>query len=565
MQLLWFILLISILITVHELGHYAVARLCDVRVLRMSLGFGPPLLRIVRGETEYVIAAIPLGGYVKLLGAESDESIPEAARPRAFAYKPLWQRVLILLAGPIANLALPVVIYLNFYAGEERALSSTIGTVLAGQPAADVLLPGDRVVAIDDHPVRYWDEVNLLVQASPGRDLRITFERPGESHTITKVLTPRAHERRDFFGEVTRIGLIGVMPHYQLAQIGVEETVSVRPDVREPSPATRAGLRTFDVITSVQGRPVETWSDLERALARNRGEPLLVTYLRRQEPSLGWAALGRLEPGTAQLFPVRTTDGKTTRYDTGMRPGGLYIGHVEPGTPAATAGLRVGDVLVSLDGAPLQHWEMLEQAFESLRDRPFVLGWRSSTSAGPGTGAGELHSATLRLQPRTEQDEFHTESTLYVFGAAPSRALQPVPTLPIDGRLGWAVRRALATTATTAFTMLRILAHLAAGRLPISTVSGPLMIYHLAGVVAARGSDLFLGMLALISLNIGILNLLPVPLLDGGQLLLMAVEAARRRPLERRLRERATYLGLAMLGALMLVALRNDVMRFWWH
>jgi regulator of sigma E protease len=96
-------------------------------------------------------------------------------------------------------------------------------------------------------------------------------------------------------------------------------------------------------------------------------------------------------------------------------------------------------------------------------------------------------------------------------------------------------------------------------------VSGPLMIYHLAGVVAARGSDLFLGMLALISLNIGILNLLPVPLLDGGQLLLMAVEATRRRPLGRRMRERATYLGLALLGALMLIALRNDVMRFWWH
>ena len=565
MQLLWTILLISILITVHELGHYAVARLCDVRVLRMSLGFGPRLVHLVRGETEYVIAAIPLGGYVKLLGAEPDDAIADTERPRAFACKPLWQRVLILLAGPAANLALPAVIYLNFYAGEERALSSTIGTVLAGQPAADVLFPGDRIVAIDDHPVRYWDDVNLLVQASPGRDLRITVERPGESHTITKVLTPRAHERRDFFGETLRIGLIGVLPHFQLAQIGVEETVLVRPEMREPSPAARAGLRTFDVITSVQGRPVETWLDLERALGRNRGEPLLVTYLRRQEPSPGWAALGRLEPGTAQLFPVRTTDGKTVRYDTGIRPGGLYLGHVEPGTPAAAAGLQAGDVLVTLDGVPLQHWETLEQVFESLRERPFVLGWRSSTGTGTGTGAGELHSATLRLQPRTEQDEFHTESTLYVFGAEPSRALQPVPTLPIDGRLGWAVRRALATTANTTFTMLRILAHLAAGRLPMSTVSGPLMIYHLAGVVAARGSDLFLGMLALISLNIGILNLLPVPLLDGGQLLLITVEAVRRRPLERRVRERVTYLGLALLGALMFIALRDDVMRFWWH
>src|SRR4029077_7235881 len=129
----------------------------------------------------------------------SDE-ISDADQGRAFPHKPLWQRALVVLAGPAANLLFPAVIYFPFYAGEETALSSTVGTVLDGQPAASVLEPGDRIIAIDDTPVRYWDEVNRIVLASPGKDLHITVERRGDDKPLTKVITPRAHERRDLLG-----------------------------------------------------------------------------------------------------------------------------------------------------------------------------------------------------------------------------------------------------------------------------------------------------------------------------------------------------------------------------
>ena len=548
MQLVWFIVLIGVLILVHELGHLAVARLCDVKVLRLSIGFGPRILTLRRSGTEYTLALIPLGGYLKLLGEEPGDEVRDEERGRAFLGKPLWQRVAIVIAGPAANLLFPAVIYFHFFAAQASAPSSIIGTVYDGQPAAGVLAPGDRIISIDDHAVRYWDDVNRLVSAAPGRELRITVERPGEEHPLTKVVTARAHERRDVLGDVTRVGQIGVAPHFQLAQIGV---AGVLDGETGPSPAARAGLASFDVVTSVQGRPVESWADLEHALATNHGEALLVTYLRRQPSAPAFASIARLEPGSAQVFPSRIAG----RYDTGIRPGELFLQSVEPGTPAATAGLHAGDALETIDGQPIGHWELLSQLFDERRERPFVLGWRTPT--------GERRSATLRLEPRQETDEWQTESTLYVFGGKPSHAARAVPSIRIDGRPLWAARRAVDTTASVTVTTLRVLAHLLVGRLPLSGVGGPIMIYHLAGVAAARGGDQFLAMLAMVSLNLGLLNLLPVPLLDGGHLLFFIVEGIRRRPLRRRTRERMALAGMAVLGALLLLALRNDVLRFW--
>ncbi len=550
MTLLAAILLVGLLVLVHELGHFALARLLDVKVLRLSIGFGPRLFSFRRNGTEYALSAIPLGGYVKMLGEDPDDPIAPADQGRAFPHKPLWKRVAIVLAGPAANLLFPVVIYFHFFVGQQSALSSTVGAVFEGQPAAGVLQPGDRIVAIDDEPVRYWEDVERMVAAAPERDLRITVERPGSGEApITKVVTPRAHERRDLLGASERVGMIGVAPHFRLAQIGVQRLPSGE------SPAARAGLRTFDVVTAVQGRPVGSWRDLEAALGRNRGEPLVVAYLRADGDGAAWTPLARLTPGTAQVFPERVVEGGRAHYATGIRSGELFVREVEAGTPAAAIGLRAGDELTSLDGAPLRPGELLEPAFEERPERPFGVGWVD--------GDGKPHQATVKLSPRTRRDEYQTESTLYVFGAQPARAVRPVPEVPIEGRAWWAAGRSLRLTAQVTATMARILALLAAGRVPATAIGGPIMIYHLAGVAAARGADQYLAMVALISLNLGLINLLPVPILDGGQLLFLGIEAVRRRPIGRRTRDRAAWIGLALLAALMLLAAYNDLVRYW--
>lgn len=559
LQILSFLVLIAVLVIVHEMGHFIAAKFFHVRVLRVSFGFGPRLAGFRRGETEYILSAIPVGGYVRLLGEGRDEDISPAERTRAFTHKPIWQRVLVVLAGPLANLVCPAVLYFfHFYVGEGTALSSTVGTVFEGQPADQVLRPGDRVIAVDDVTVRFWDDLNRIVNVSPGRDLRLTLERVGEDKPITTIITPRSHERRDALGSSRQIGLIGIAPYFQLAQIGLINT-----DL-EGSPALRAGLRTFDIIISVGGRPVTTWSDLERVLVANRGEPLLVGYLRPSRDAPGWASLSRLEPGSAQIFPTRI-DGKAEawplaqghqlRYDTGIRSGEMFVHDVEAGSPAAKAGLMPGDLITSLDGVALHHWVLLVEAMQERPERAYALGWR--------TPRGATRSAVIRLAPRADSHDAQGESRLFHFGAEPSRATRPVATVSIDSRAAWAARRALETESSAIRLMVRIFGLLLAGQLPATAIGGPIMIFQLVGVVAERGVGHFFAMLALLSLNLGLINLLPVPLLDGGHLVLLAVEGIRRRPLSALVRQRLTWVGMAVLGALMLLALRNDVLRYW--
>jgi regulator of sigma E protease len=542
-QLVWFILLIGGLITVHELGHFVAARLLDVKVLKVGIGFGPALWTARRGDTEWALCWIPLGGYVRLLGEDGPVAVED--RPRAFSHRSPWQRLVVILAGPAANLLFPIFLFVHLYAGTAQVLSPTIGAVFAGQPAAEAdLRPGDRVTLVDGEPVATWEELNDRVLRSAGRELRLTVERSGVEHPLERIVTPREHLRTDAFGARERIGLIGVAPHFRMPQVGVEPG----------SAAERAGLRSFDVITSVQGRPISSAEELEPLLYdRGRsGSMLLVTFDRPGPAAFGFAALALLSPATAQIIPDAPT--RPGHYDFGLRPADPYIHEVEPGSPASAIGLAPGDSLTLLDGAPVAAWEMFAQALEERPLDEHVVAWRDS--------AGAAREARFHLQPRRALDEYHAESTLYVFGASGARAIEPVPAVTLRPHLwaafGKAVERALSVTAM----LVRVLGLTVMGRMPSTALGGPLLVYQVAGVAAQHGAEQFLVMAALISLNLALLNLLPVPLLDGGQATLVILEAVRRRPVSARTRERATYVGVALLAALLLLASRNDLRNF---
>jgi regulator of sigma E protease len=545
-SLVWFMILVGVLITVHELGHLAAAKALDIRVLKLSIGFGPKLVSLTRKGTEYAVSLVPLGGYVRLLGEDRGDAVPEEERDRAFHLRPAWQRMIVILAGPAANLIFPVLIFTQLYAHGESARSATVGAVLPGQPAEGAdLRPGDRVVEIDGEPVATWDELNRRVLAAPGRELRVTVERPGSEKPLTKIITPRVHLRSDAFGERERVGLLGIAPHFRLPQIGV---------IDDGAAAHQAGLRTFDVVTSIQGRPVQSPADLEPLVRPRSGGMLVVTYLRPQAPPVGFASVARLAPGSTVVVP-RVEPGPRPRYDAGVRRADLFIHDVEPGTPAASLGgigLRPGDVLTQLDGAPLASWESFQQLLEEHPEDQHALVWR---------GADGEHQGTFQLQPRLELDEYHSEATSWVFGATGARAITAVPDVKLEthvaGAFGHAVVRAFGVTAT----LVRVLGMTLAGRLPPTAIGGPILIYQVAGVAAQHGVEQFLVMAALVSLNLGLLNLLPVPLLDGGQATLVVLEAVRRRPVSARLRQRAAYVGVALLVFLLLLASRNDLLR----
>jgi regulator of sigma E protease len=548
--LLWFALLVGVLITVHELGHYVAARLFGVRVVKAAIGFGRPLFTHARRGTEYAINLFPLGGYVRLYGEEPDAPIADADRERAFGLRPAWQRLAIVLAGPVANVAFAALVFTQLALNEGGAATATIGTVFSGTPAADAdLRPGDHVVAVDDEALSTWDELNARVLASPGRELNITVERtaaPGEAaRTLTKVVTPRVHMRTDPFGSRQRVGLIGVAPYFKLPQVGVVDLESA---------AYKAGLRTFDVVTAIHGRPVATASDLDPLVHPRGSGMIVVTFLRPVDEALGFAPLARLEPRSAQVVPQNASPpGKPPRYDAGIRPADTFVNSVLPSSPASSLGLGRGDQLLTLDGAPAASWELVEQQLDEHPLDEHSVSWR-------GVDGIERHGR-FRLQRRSTLDEYQAESTFYVFGAEGARAIAPIPTLPPDRNVIVAAGEGVARAASVTGTLVRVLLLTLVGKLPATSIGGPILVYQVAGVAAQHGLDHFLAVAALVSLNLGLLNLLPVPLLDGGQASLIMIEAVRRKPVSPRARERATLIGLALLAALMLLALRNDLVR----
>ena len=559
MSVLYFLLLVGVLVVIHELGHFAAAKLLDVKVLRFSIGYGRPLVRVKLRDTEYQIAAFPLGGYVRILGVEGDDRGGErtADRPadrlaprgdagRSFASRPLWQRLVIVFAGPAANLVLPVVIYFVFFAGHSVLPAAVIGDVFDGGAAARAgLEPGDRVLEIDGRPVRYWEEIETAVRSSPGKELHLRVSRNGK--VFERYLTPLEETVRYRDGAVRLQGRVGITHAPFAPLVGV---------IDGDSPAARAGLATGDLIISIDGQPVRNWSDVQHHLGRFARRTSLVYFRGHELP--GAPQIELLSAGFADLVPDTQLDATLNRQTyTGLERAEMFVAHVDAGSPAGAAGLRPGDLVTALDGVPVAHWVDLDQRLQAQPSRTFRLTWKRATGR-----TTETMSADLTQVWRKHLDDYGHTVTRLVFGARNDVDRGAGATIAIEGRFGFALGKALERTHETISTMVSGFFQILGGDSPGDALGGPLMMYRVASVSGNQGWDSFLLMLALISINLGLINLLPVPMLDGGHLLVFALDAAGRRPLSMRARERVQLAGLIVLGLITVLALRNDVMRY---
>ncbi len=436
-----FLVAIGVLVTVHEFGHYLVARWCGVKVLRFSIGFGKPIARFVRGGTEWVVALVPLGGYVKMLD-EREGPVDAAERSQAFNTQSVFKRIAIVVAGPLANFLTAIVL---FYA---------------------VLLPGGETLA-------------------------------------------------------PRVGM--VVPQ---------------------SAASAAGLSPGDTVRAVNGEPVADWDALRSAMAEGVGSAgQLVVEVERGQRVLNL-------PVDLQRFGLTRLDEKTVGR-IGVLPQRFLpkIAFVEPGGAAEQAGLAKGDVLKTLDGRPVAGWG---EWVVAIQNRPGQLMQVGVERAG--------RTLQLALRPASVEAGGVVQGRI---GAAPALDEAWLASLrrPVDygvfGSLVQAVERTWRMSAQT----LKMMGGMFVGQVSLDAISGPLTIADYAGKTASMGWQSYLSFMAVISVSLGVLNLLPVPVLDGGHLLYYVAELVRGRPLSERAQQIGQRLGLALILTLMMIALFNDLGR----
>ena len=538
-----FILLLSVLIFVHELGHFLAAKACGVRVLKFSLGFGPAIgigrhrLQWKRGHTEYVVAWFPLGGFVKMLGENPDEeeSDPEVEvhREETLDAKPLWQKLFIVFAGPIMNLLLPVVIFVGMQAVGIPRADAVIGLVERDSPgAAAGLREGDRITAIDGEAVQWWRDVSEAIRKHPGVPLRLTIDRSGQALEVS--LSVVDEKGVDEFGELTRVGWAGIDHPRPAALVGVLDV---------NSDAWRAGLRSGDRVMTVAGFEVEDWYGFRDAYAKASSSGLEVAL-----------DVKRVDADEVReiLFTVRANKDLAA---LGVIRASTVVDYVEPDSAASRAGLRKKDLILEFGGRRVEFFYTFARAVRASEGRPLPLVFARD---------GEIHQVEIAAEMmETENDFGFSEARLRIGISGYDTVVTGAISLDQASNPFVAVPRAVAMTVDFTRIFLVGVGKLVTGEVSSKNLAGPIGIAQMAGSAYEQGWDSYLRLMILISINLGILNLLPIPVLDGGQAMLFIIEGVRRSPLSLRSKVVVQQIGVTMLLLLMGLAFWNDLTRIW--
>ncbi len=435
--LLAFLFVLGVLVFIHELGHFLLARWNGVRVLTFSLGFGPKILKVQRGDTEYCISIIPLGGYVKMAGENPEDE--RTGKDDEFLSKTKWQRFQILIAGPAMNVLLAVVL------------------------TAVVLMQGADTLAFLDQPA-------VVGAVQPG------------------------------------------------------------------SPAERAGIRPGDLITQFGSAEITTWEHLEMAVAGRPEREVDVVVIRngREERLKVRPDLTELKTRNNARFEVGTIGVMPDAYPSVLS----FV----PGKPAESSGLQPGDVILAIDG---ERMVFMMQALQTISqkpgDRPIVFTIRRD-------------GVTQDISVTPYREGERTLVGMYMNDAR--RSFQPTPIQAI----GMSVQRNIELSGL----ILNTLKDLFTGEASPKQLMGPVGIAQLSGESAQAGWIALLTLMASISLNLGLLNLMPIPVLDGGHIFIMAIETISRRDFSLAVKEKMLFVGFVLLMTLMVTVIYNDLTRITW-
>jgi regulator of sigma E protease len=442
--LLAFLATLAILIVFHEFGHYLVARLAGVKVLRFSVGFGRVVARRTdRHGTEWALSAIPLGGYVKMLD-EGEAPVPEELHGQAFNRKPVAARMAIVAAGPLANFLLAILLFWALFMAGVPALKPVLGEPPAGTPAALAgIRPGEMVTAINGEAVESFQDLHwLALRHAIGSDRLKVDTVDAKGHLSYRILSVTSRDETFEQAPLKALGLIRYLPPLR----------PILGDLAADGVAARSGLLAGDLVRAVQGKPMEQWDQVVAA--------------------------------------VRAAPDKPLRF-------------------------------------------LVERGGENLE-----LTLTPEAVKGDGPVFGRIGAA-----PRLDHDLLARYQSEVRYG-------------PVE-----ALSRALSRTWDLSAFSLEMLGRMVVGQVSIKNLSGPITIADYAGQSAQTGLASFVAFLALVSVSLGVLNLLPVPLLDGGHLLYYFAEFFTGRPVSERIQEIGQKIGIALLSLLMFFALFNDLQR----
>lgn len=548
--------LVSALVFIHETGHFFFAKLFGVGVPVYSFGFGRRLFGVEFRGTDYRVSALPFGGYVRMEGADpygnQDEGAdPVEQAPSSFAVKPVWQRFLIMFGGPLFNLVFPVALFTTLYVAGEPTEISEVGDVLPDSAAEEAgIRAGDQLVAVDGVETPTWIDVDAAFSDDPKRARTLRVQRSGA------LLELRYQPPAEGYG-AEGTGLTWFRPSNL---VGVDEPAS---------PAGQAGVRTGERVVAVDGAPIADWIALERALAAAPSPTLTV-----EDPE-GAQREVRLSAG--DWLPRSLGHRSSPAHRFGLVTGSVFIDEVKdtlddggpalPGlaaepapSPAKAAGLQAGDRVFAVDGQPIDRWNDLVRGIRA-----------SGEGAGPDGAArpvelqvvrgGEL--LVLELRPvMAETVDAGLFNRRFMIGAAPEGESVGPKLTPKAYPVGQAVARATRETVLISGLIVERLGDLVTRKAAVSeNIGGPIAMMRQGAEAAERGIFTYARQIGLLSISLGILNLLPVPVFDGGQLLFLAMEAVRGRPVSGVLRERALQIGVIFVVIAMALAVVNDSSR----
>jgi regulator of sigma E protease len=531
LSVIGFVLVLIPLVVVHELGHFLFAKLFKVRADAFSVGFGPVLFKKKLGETEFRVSAIPLGGYVKLLGEDPTQELSAEEKKRALHSQAPWKRFFIFFGGPCFNFVWAVIVYMAMMAIGEPQISTVVGRVLKDSPAASAgILAGDKVVAVDGVKVLKFEDLMVQLTDKPSTRVSLEIERDSKIQTISA--QTGAEDGFSVYGEKKQVGILdGLIPSGRMTRLGISDPNSI---------AARVGLKSGDEVLSVQGQKVETFEQIE-SLYSNLKTDTLTLKVKSGEAEREVALKGHWSGKLGTDFGIYSSE--------------LFVDQVVKEFPAEAAGIKKGDQLIAVNSSPIDSFFDLRRKIQ-----------KSGEEHGRVTitAVREGKTITFEIVPKesTERDPLLKKMKQYTIGIVPVQTMiEPVMVKEQTWNPFMLLYKGTARMLEMTERNLVSIGKMVMGQVSVKSLGGPILIGKLAGDSISRGLMDFLRMMAILSIGLGVLNILPIPVLDGGHIVLLGIEALRGKSLTLKQIEIVQSVGLVVILSIMVIVMKNDISR----